>query len=356
MRTSVVVAFALVACRGSHGEEPEEDLPTASVSCAVATPITVEDRLEVVGVVAPPPSRDATISSPIAGRVGRVLVEEGDRVAAGALLATIEDPALPAGAAEARANVAAARAAKVAADQELARQQRLVTAGIGARRDLDQAQAQAAAAAAALDAANARSGVASSNDARRELRAPFGGVVLHVWKRSGESVDGTTTTPIAEVADLATLEVRAQLSPEAVTPVRDGMPATVHIPGVTGVLAGKVVRVAPAVDPSTLLVGVRIAIEGTQTLAVGTPTSATIVVGTHAGTIVPSTALRRSMVGTEEVVVCDKGVARVHTVEARSREGGAIEILSGLAPREEYVTDHVLGLEDGQALAVRSAK
>ncbi len=351
MRRSALVVL-LLACRSTpHDVDGEEVLPTATVTCAPTKSVDVEDRVEVVGVIAPPPSRDATISSPIPGRIGRVLVEEGDRVKAGALLATIEDPALPAGAAEARANVAGARAAKVAADQELARQQRLVAAGIGARRDLDVARAGAAAADAALDAATARSGVASSNDARRELRAPHAGVVLHLWKRAGESVDGTSATPIVEVADLTTLEVRAQLSSEAVTRIRDGMPAVVRVPGIPAALTATVARVAPAVEPTTLLVGVRIEIEGTPLLTVGTSVTATITSGTHRGVLVPASALRRSMVGVDEVVACEKGVARVRAVEARVRDDGAIEILKGLAPGEQLVTDHVLGLEDGQALA-----
>ena len=69
--------------------------------------------------------------------------------------------------------------------------ERLVDSGIGARKDLDDARAKAAAAAAELDAANARAGLATSQLARRELRAPRAGVVLHLWKRVGESVDGT---------------------------------------------------------------------------------------------------------------------------------------------------------------------
>ena len=59
-------------------------------------------------------------------------------VEAGAVLATIEDPALPAGSLEAKAAVASAQAAKAAADQELARQERLVSSGIGARRDREE--------------------------------------------------------------------------------------------------------------------------------------------------------------------------------------------------------------------------
>ncbi|MDB4960802.1 MAG: efflux transporter periplasmic adaptor subunit [Myxococcales bacterium] len=354
VRTSWVsialAAACAVGCKKTEAPAPEKELPTAAVTCKPAIETSVEEVVEVAGVIAPPPRFDAVVSSPIAGRVSQVAVEEGDRVAAGALLATIEDPSLPAGTIEAKAAVAGARATKLAADQDVVRQQRLVETGIGARRDLDEARAKAAAADAELEAANARSGLASKNNARRELRAPHAGVVLHLWKRIGESVDGTTATPVAEVADLTTLELRAQVPPAALMPVREGMPATVKILGIEGVLSAKVARVAPAVDATTLLGGVRIEIEGTHPIAVGSAATGQIVVAHRPGLLVPASALRRSMVGADEVVVCDQGVARIRGVTIGQRREATVEIAHGIVAGEQIVTDRVLGLEEGQPL------
>lgn len=216
----LVLALA-AACRREAADAGDDRPAPAAVTCQPAEAATIEDAVEVNRVIAPPPRLDAIVSSPIAGRVGQVAVEEGDRVAAGALLAVIEDPALPAGSIEARAAVAAAQATKASAELDLARQQRLVDSGIGARKDLDDARAKAAAAAAELEAANARAGLASSQLAHRELRAPRGGVVLRLWKRMGESVDGTTATPVAEVADLSLLELGAQVPTGAMARLAD---------------------------------------------------------------------------------------------------------------------------------------
>jgi len=340
----------LLACKHEADDEGEDKPAPAAVKCAPVTATDVAQTIDATGVIAPPPKVDAIVSSPIAGRVGQVAVEEGDRVEAGALLATIEDPALPAGSLEAKAGVASAQAAKAAADQELARQERLVTSGIGARRDLDEARAKAAAAAAELDAANARSGLASTRMARRELRAPRAGVVLHVWKRVGESVDGTTATPVAEVADLAVLEVHAQVPPTALAPLHEGMTASVRVLGLDTPLPAKVIRVAPAVDPTTLLGLVRLQIEGGASLKVGNAASAKIVVATKPGVLAPEAALRRSLVGADEVVVCDGDKASVRAVKLGERSDKGVEIEDGVKAGEQVVIDHVLGLEDGQAL------
>lgn len=352
----LALALGLAAC-GHKAAEPAQDeaLPTVAVTCQPAAAAQVDEVVEVTGVIAPPPKLDAIVSSPIAGRVSRVEVEEGDAVAAGALLATIEDPSLPAGSLEARAQVASARAAKVAADQDLARQQRLVDSGIGARRDLDEARAKAAASAAELDAANARAGLATQNNARRELRAPHAGVVLHLWKRVGESVDGTTQTPVAEIADVSTLELRAQVAPASLSTVRDGMPATVTLLGQHEVITARVERVAPAVDPATLLGGVRIKLLGTHAIPIGSAATGQIITATRPGLVVPALALRRSMVGADEVVVCDHGVARIQAVTVGRRTETTVEIAKGLEASDQVVTDHVLGLSDGQPLTMGTA-
>ena len=351
---AVAVVGAAAGCRKQTADSDEDKPAPAAVTCVPAEAATIEDAIEVTGVIAPPPRLDAIVSSPISGRVGHVAVEEGDRVAAGALLAVIEDPALPAGSIEARAGVAVAQSAKASAELEQSRQQRLVDSGIGARKDLDDARAKAAAAAAELDAANARAALATNQLARRELRAPRGGVVLRLWKKVGESVDGTTATPVAEVADLSILELHAQVPTGAMARLREQLSATVRVIGLPGALPASVVRVAPAVDPATLLGGVRLAIdpkaEGIAGVKVGSAGTGRIVVATRPGLRVPETALRRSMVGADELVVCDGNVAKIAAVTIGQRSEHSVEIASGIKPGDRVVVDHVLGIEDGQAL------
>ena len=345
------IAWLLVLGCRAPADEPDDDKPApAAVTCRPVAAAAIDDAVEVAGVIAPPPKLDAIVSSPIAGRVAQVAVEEGDRVAAGALLAVIEDPALPAGSLEARAAVDSARAQQLAATQEVARQDRLVAAGIGARKDLDDARAHQAATAAELAAATARAGLAGAQLARREIRAPRAGVVLHLQRRLGESVDGTGATPVAEIADLSVLELVAQVPVAALAPIHAGLAATVRVPGAAAPIAATVVRVAPAVDPATLLGQVRIALATSGGVKVGTAATGRIVLATRTGVSVPPAALRRSMVGDDEVVVCAGGAAHVRHVAIGDRGEQRVEITDGLNAGEQVVVDHVLGLQDGQPL------
>jgi RND family efflux transporter MFP subunit len=349
LRTSLGLIALLVGCHHA-AEEAEEKRAPAAVTCSAVEAAQIDETIDVSGVIAPPPKLRALVGSQVAGRIARVYVEEGDPVAAGALIAMIEDPALPAGTAEARAVVAAAEAAKAAADVEVARQQRLVTTGIGARKDLDDAKARAATTAAELAGARARSGLASSQLSRREIRAPQSGVVLHLYHRAGETVDGTGGSPIAEVADISTLELHAQTSPGSLARLHDGLPASIHVLGIEAPIAGTVARVAPAVDPTTLLGQVRIALASSENVKVGTSATAQIAVATRPGIRIPATALRRSMVGDDEVVTCVNGTAKVKTVKVGIRSDKGVAILEGLAAGDRVVTDHALGLDDGQPL------
>jgi hypothetical protein len=108
------------------------------------------------------------------------------------------------------------------------------------------------------------------------------------------------------------------------------------------------------VDPATLLGGVRLAIdpkaEGIAGVKVGSAATGRIVVATRPGLKVPETALRRSIVGADELVVCDGNVAKIAAVTIGQRSEHGIEIASGIKPGDRVVIDHVLGIEDGQAL------
>ena len=95
---------------------------------------------------------------------------------------------------------------------------------------------------------------------------------------------------------------------------------------------------------------VRIALADSEGIKVGVAATGQITIASRPGIRIPASALRRSMVGEDEVIVCDRGVARVRKVEIAQRGDQGVAIKDGLKPGEEIVIDHVLGLQDGQPL------
>lgn len=246
-----------------------------------------------------PRSEEVQVGAEVPGKVVAMLVDEGDVVAAGDLLARLEqrDYAARVAAAAARVRVAdaellrltngarqeerreadaAAAAAAVErnhARNHMERARRLFDGGVIPRQELEDAErgfdvaaARSAAAAehAALvgadarpdDRARAEAAVAlaraSLDEARSllaktEIRAPIGGTVLRRHKLAGESatLEGPDTA-IVTLADTAVLRVRMEVDERDVAAVRVGQHAWVRADGFAPArVAGRVVRVSP---------------------------------------------------------------------------------------------------------------
>ncbi len=363
---ALVAVLACAACsRRSSSATPAaaDDEPAVApveVTCEPATALTAAGHLELRGIVGVPPDRSATVAAAVTGRVVAIRVHEGDVVAQGALLATVDDPALTPAVAEGDAAVGAAQAALANAEAARTRARRLVDQGIAPRRDVEDAEAKHATAVADLATAAAHRDLARRQLDRARVVAPIAGVVVHVLRHAGELVDGTAATPLVEIADLATLELRADVPAAELVRVRTGQAAEVALDALPAQpLHATLVAVSPAIDPATALGTVRARLAAP-------PDGVHLVLGlagvlridvprTAPGLSVPRTAVRRGEDGAQQVVTCESNVAKGVAVTLGARDGDRVEILSGLTAGQRVVTSHVLGLADGAALAVHGS-
>jgi cobalt-zinc-cadmium efflux system membrane fusion protein len=353
--------FALAAaCHRTAADEDDvkkdEPRPPIAVTCAPVRAAALGDRVRLRGVIKPPPDRDATVAAAVPGRVAEVAVQEGDQVTRGQLLAVIDDPSLLSAESEAQAAASSAAAAVETARQAEARAQKLFEAGVAPRRELEEAGARRAAAEAELKAAHARGALAAAQRERAQVRAPRAGTVVKLLRHTGELVDGTAGTALVEIADVSVLELHAEAPAADLVRLAAGQGAEVVLDGVADVaIPGSVVRIAPAVDATTGLGGVRVVLkpkEGARPL-LGLAASATIELGARVAALVPAAALRRSLDGRDEVVVCSGDKAAVRPVAVGERRGDEVELKSGVAAGERVIADHVLGVEDGAAIVVK---
>jgi multidrug efflux pump subunit AcrA (membrane-fusion protein) len=102
---AVLVVFAVSAC--GHGGGDSQGPPPLAVDVAKAQRQDIATYLNLDGQIAP--KQDATLSTPQSGTVSAVYVHEGQRVAAGELLAQLDDSTLRAQLAQAQAQVAVAQ-------------------------------------------------------------------------------------------------------------------------------------------------------------------------------------------------------------------------------------------------------
>ena len=284
-------------------------------------------RAQVIlhGTVAPLPDRDAQIAPQVAGRIVAVLVREGDQVARGQPLARIDDAALADQVKEAGAHLARAQAEANLARTTRTRVERVFQRGIAARQELDDADARVSTAQASEIEARAADEIARRQVDRATVRSPLRGVVLKLFRKSGELVDGTPATPVVEVGDPTHLELVASATAADLVRIHARDTALIDVPALPDAgLRGTVAAVSPAVDRVTGLGSVRVSLD----TRAGTPppvgVSGVVRIETGAprrATLVPSAALRATSGQEAEVVVCGPG-GRAHVVRVQRGAGG----------------------------------
>ncbi|GGI77146.1 hypothetical protein GCM10007973_12550 [Polymorphobacter multimanifer] len=223
--------------------------------------------------------RQATIAAPVTGRIDHVEVEEGQRIAAGTVIARIDDAAAAAQVDDAAASLRAAHAEidRLAARRREAAATQLRFDTLDARgfaRGADVARAAADVAAIDAELVRARAlvdvGAAGLAGARVTLsrmviRAPFSGVVTRLSAQPGEIISpvsgggGFTRTGICTIVDMDSLEVEVDVSEAQIAAIRPGQGAAISLDAYPDrPYAGRVLAVVPIADRARATFRVRV--------------------------------------------------------------------------------------------------
>jgi RND family efflux transporter MFP subunit len=173
-----MIAATVCGCSKPAADQAaaQKETPT-QVTVTKVTRGDVSRMLQLSGSVAAVPNRDIKVSSQVPGRVTDLTVAEGDRVSAGQLIAKIDDHSFRDQVTQAEAGVGTAQASVENANQSLKRNEDLVTRGIAARKDLEDAQKEAATSASELKQAQAALSPARLQLLRTEIHSPISGTV-----------------------------------------------------------------------------------------------------------------------------------------------------------------------------------
>jgi len=213
--------------------------------------------------------RQAVVSSKIQGRLSELRVEEGSEVRKGELLARLESI-------DYEASVERAKAAVLRAEADLAEQERqlrlaaeLTKQNVLAEDQREAAESRVRIGRASLAQARADLAFAEAQLQNTIIRAPFAGVVVKKMAEVGESVApippgvniSTSSGAIVALADLATLEVEADVAEANVAKVANGQPAEVTVEAIPNRRYDAVLRqVIPTADRTKATVMVKVTI------------------------------------------------------------------------------------------------
>jgi RND family efflux transporter MFP subunit len=349
---SLAAALTSAGCkRPSASDEDKAEARTVTVRCVKPTRESLEETVSLRGRIEPPPGGDLSVASQVPGRVMSVAVKEGDRVAAGDIVATMDDTTTRDAARQTDAALAQARAAETNATATLERTRALVARGIAARQELEDATARATSAREGVAAAVAAADLSQRTLGRVQVRSGLAGLVTRVFRGPGALVDGTAATPILQLAATGGAELVCDVTQRELLLLAEGQPARGALAGEGAAALEGTVRARPrSLDTTTGLGTVRIALTsaGAQQLPVGAFARVVVTTGRHKGALlVPAGALRGSVSDGAELVVCAGDKAKLATVKVGYRDDKRVEIVAGLGPDDFVATDHVLALEDG---------
>jgi multidrug efflux pump subunit AcrA (membrane-fusion protein) len=382
LRTWAIIAAALAVLAGL-GWVVATQGPMAPVLVTTARAEQAELAPTVFGIGTVEAHRSHVLGPTAAGRVLRVLVDEGERVAAGQLLAEMDPVDLELRVDAARAAQARALQGMAAAQAQLAEagsRWRLAAATVSRYEQLhaeqfysgDAVEAkrhEAQAAAAAEQAAKASLGAAQA-EARRtaaeldavhrqrgqlRLLAPADGVVA-----ARHADPGTTLVagqPLLSVVDPAGLRLSARIDQARAGGIAVGQPATVVLRSRPGAaLAGRVERLGWVGDAVTEERIVEIAFDQMpQGVSLGDLAEVTVQLPRVAALAVPSAGIRRTEGGAAVWRYADGRAKRQAIAVGAADAGGRTQVVSGLAAGDTVIVYSGQPLAEGLRVKVVAA-
>ena len=179
-----------------------------------------------------------------------------------------------------------------------------------------------------------------------EIRSPIDGVITDRPLYPGEMA--STSAPLLTVMNLSTIIAKAHIPQSDALLLRNGDKAAITVPGLDSV-QGTVTLVSPALDPNSTTVEIWVQAKNANLqMRPGTSAQVAITAQTlHDALVIPSVALLNASGNKAQVMVIDpQSKAQSRDVETGIQSADSVQIISGLKPGEQVVTQGAYGLPD----------
>ena len=300
------------------------------------------------------PLAQATIKSKVSGVVTGATVQEGTQVAAGQVLARLDQ-------ADQRARVAQQQAALDEANARLqmalknnANSQALLAQSFISQHSYDATENAVALARAGVNAARAQLDLARNALNDTVIVAPMAGVISKRHVQGGEKV--APDMPVFSIVDLRELTLEARVPASDIPRVKTGQEVRFRVDGYQGRdFAGTVARINPTTEPGSRSMLVYISVANPDAVLRGGmfAKGSVTTVKTQSAPLLPLAALRKDK-GHDVVYVIEHGkvVSAPVTLGLRNDDEGMAEVTSGLTPGARVITAKLDGVKPGSRVRV----
>jgi len=383
---SPVLLWPLFACSDHANSEGLQAVPV--VPAVKVVRVDLENSVTLTAEFEP--FYEVDVMAKEAGYIRHMLVDIGDRVQQGQLLATLEIPELQADLVKAKADVQTASVERAVAQGDLQRAEagaqiaqlsynRIQDVskkepGLVPLQEVDvahahnlEADAQVSAAQQRVQAAESRyqsavAGLAHESAMVEYTRivAPFRGVVTQRYASEGSMIQAgissqTQAMPVVKVSQNNLLRLMLPIPEENVSTIHNGQQVTVLVPALNRTFEGTVTRFADRVQTSTRTMTAEVDVKNPQlTLIPGM--YAQVMLGTAEAknaNAVPPGALDGTGDNQKLFVVDNGGVVHVRKAVTGIQSAQYIQILSGANSGDVVITGSHSGLHDGQKVEPR---
>lgn len=332
--------FMLAACQqgAQDTEQDEEESPAIPVEIASASR---SDIYAMYSGTAPIEAfADATVIAKVGGEVREILVEEGDDVKAGQVLARLDGDRLRLEMRRVEANLQ-----KLQRDYE--RNVDLKERGLISEGDFEKIKFE-------MDALEAAFNLASLEYSYTDIRAPIDGVISERFIKLGNMLDAAPPSQTFQITSLEPLVSYLHVPEREYRRINSGLDAVIEVDALAGTeFAATVARISPVVDPATGTFKITIEVsDASRRLKPGMFGRINIVYDIHRNALqVPRSAVVEEA-GSSAIFIIEDGIAHRRIVETGYTEEGYIEITEGLSDEETFVTVGQAGLKDGARVSI----
>jgi len=341
----VLLVLLMLDGAGPPAAGPE---PAPRVTVMVPGRLPVDDVISATGTIAARREMPVGVAGE-GGMIDRVLVDAGDWVRDGQVLATIDAAVQREQARQLQAQIAAAQADVALAEQELNRSLALVGRGFVSKADVDRKQATRDATRARVRIAEAQLAEIQARLGRLSIRAPGAGLVLARNVEPGQVV-GPGDGALFRLASKGEMELRANMVQNDLARLSVGAEAEVTPAGSPTSLTGRVWQVSPVVDPRTRQGEARVLLGYDKSLRPGGFANVTVRSGTMTAALLPESAVLSDERGNYVFISGpDNRVVR-RDVKVGPVTDTGLPIIEGLAGNEKVVVSAGAFLHPGDPI------
>lgn len=355
---AIALVLAVGAWLWSHSgdDAPAKDRASQAPTVTVVTP----GRGTIQGTITATGTLGARREMPVGsvgegGQIVSVMVDAGDWVRQGQVLAVIDRSVQTQQAASLGAQIQVSQADANLAQANLDRALKLVASGFVSKADVDRLAATRDAANARVRVSRAQLGEARARTARLNILAPAAGLVLERNAEPGQVVGGASGV-LFRLARGGEMELRAGVSEIDLAQLSPGVVAQVTPIGTDRSFSGQVWQLSPTIDAQSRQGTARIALPYDPALRPGGFATATISSGALVAPLLPESALLSDEKGSYVYIVGKDGKVVRRPVKTGIVTAGGIAVTDGLAGTERVVLRAGGFLAPGDKVVARAAQ